>query len=173
MKRNWPNGGARWKNFPNWPMTLVKICRCCDKSFNVWDKSLQDASKKSPFLFPNGVQTDAYVNSVGIFLKMAKDSGEVFKNNMLDFGRAAQQGTQAIVKNGHAPKRKAAAKPPNAAKTKHRVSFLSPRYSVHLKRRGNVRVIRRGLVAPYYLMKALFFTVRFWLFHHPINTENK
>ena len=21
---NWPNGGARWKNFPNWPMTLVK-----------------------------------------------------------------------------------------------------------------------------------------------------
>ena len=55
-----------------------------DKSFNVWDKSLQDASKKSPFLFPNGVQTDAYVNSVGIFLKMAKDSGEVFKNNMLD-----------------------------------------------------------------------------------------
>ena len=24
VKRNWPNGGARWKNFPNWPMTLVK-----------------------------------------------------------------------------------------------------------------------------------------------------
>ena len=81
-----------------------------DKSFNVWDKSLQDASKKSPFLFPNGVQTDAYVNSVGIFLKMAKDSGEVFKNNMLDFGRAAQQGTQAIVKNGHAAKAKGGGK---------------------------------------------------------------
>ena len=78
-----------------------------NKGFNVWDKTLQDASKKSPFSFPNGgVQTNAYANSVGIFLKMAKNSGEIFKNNMLDFGRAAQQGTQAAAKNGHTAKAK-------------------------------------------------------------------
>ncbi len=100
---------AEWQRTVNEFSQLAKdagdeFSAITDKGLDVWGKSLQEASEKSPFLFPYGAKADAYINSVNSFYQMAKNSGGIFRNNIQGFGHAAQKNAEAAVQNSKSAK---------------------------------------------------------------------